>query len=227
MGDQVWTHKTLQLEYRGEKRTQAGTILQDTLAEKTPEVLTVGSDGSVRLQDGLAACAWILHNSDDEQIKACYLLEKMTSLSSYRSELEGMYRGLQQVLLSGITPQAIEQWCDNEAAVNRSTQPIAHPHDMIAPDADIVLALHATRQRLEGTSINCRHVYGHQDSKRQTHQTADDSVFGLELLDLWRDDTGIAGLSDNNCGSARTGLTLAARVNITATRLPLRQCQQL
>ena len=219
MGDQLWTHKVLRLECRGEERTQAGRMIEDTISNKRPEVLTVGSDGSVRLQDGLAACAWILHANDDEQVKACYLLEQMTSLSSYRSELEGMYRGLRQVLLSGITPQIIEQWCDNEAAVTKSTRPLARLGDMITPDADIVLALHTTRHRLEGTSIHCRHVYGHQDTKTHVQKAGGEDTLGLELPELWQEG------EDNNdtprvAGhDARKELTLAAKVNIECDKI--------
>lgn len=110
------------------------------------ELVTLGSDGSVHLYEGLAACAWVIYKSELQQLKACYVLENTASMSSYRSELEGMYRGLMDVQ-SRLTPNTLHQWCDNEAAVKRYNKELYKPGHMISADADIILAIkHVTGQ---------------------------------------------------------------------------------
>jgi hypothetical protein len=43
----------------------------------------------------------------------------------------------------GMTPSAIEHWCDNEWSVIASQQPPTTPSSMISSDADLmVLAIH-------------------------------------------------------------------------------------
>lgn len=100
-------------------------------------MLKIGSNGSVLLHEGKVSCAWILHHSNHSQLKACYLLEQRSSLSSYQSELEGIYRGLKQVLTSQLRPDHITQWCDNKAAVDRSNTGLLYPSIMLY-DADAV-----------------------------------------------------------------------------------------
>ena len=210
-GEEVWTHKPLRITARQEDRTQAGTVLMDTIRDTTQDIITLGSDGSVRLQDGLAACAWILHHTESQQVRACYLLEKMTSLSSYRSELEGMYRGLQQIQLSRLNPLVVHQWCDNKAAVNKSNEQLLCPGDMIAPDVDILMAIHSIRTKLErGTKILCRHVYGHQDTRQ--HPTD-----GMDIVDF--EETMALTLDKVHSPTGQKPLSLAARVNIDCDRI--------
>jgi hypothetical protein len=69
-----------------------------------------------------------------------------------------------------MTPTEIAHWCDNEAAVNRCMVPPWKPLMMIQPDADILLAIHQLRSTLlaNGTTVICRHIYGHQDSRKRT-----------------------------------------------------------
>ena len=67
-----------------------------------------------------------------------------------------------------MTPLEIQQWCDNESAVNDSNRPLYTPSAMGKPDADLLLAIHHLRATMEDTSsIICRHIYGHQDTKRR------------------------------------------------------------
>ena len=134
------------------------------------EMVTLGSDGSVHLFEGLAACAWVIHQTEEQQLKACYVLENMASISSYRSKLEGMYRGLMDVR-SRLTPTALRQWCDNKAAVDKYNMTLYKPSQMIASDADVILAIkHVSKQLAESTEVVCKHIYGHQDSSQERVQ---------------------------------------------------------
>ena len=90
----LWTHGKYAPRVHTTTAIQPGLVVENNIMEETSSMLKIGSNGSVLLREGKASCAWILHHSDHSQLKACYLLEQMSSLSSYRSELEGIYRGL-------------------------------------------------------------------------------------------------------------------------------------
>ena len=45
---------------------------------------------------------------------------------------------------------------------------------MLAPDMDVILAIHHAKRLIEvETTINCQHIYGHQDT-RHTKQTEEE-----------------------------------------------------
>jgi len=169
IGHSLWTQR----KYRPHVPTARvppppGHIVSNTLSDPTTEVLTVGCDGSVYLKDEVAACAWMIAESTDISLTACFLLTDISSISSYRSELEGIYRSLMHVSHLGLTHTQIQQWCDNESAVNDSNTPLYTPSSMVKPDADILLAIHHLKSQLEAhCSVSCRHIYGHQDTKRR------------------------------------------------------------
>ena len=112
----------------------------------------------------------MIHDDADHFATACFLLSDISSLSSYRSELEGIFRSLKHVEYLGMSPTEISHWCDNEAAVNKCMASPWKPSLMIQPDADILLAIHQIRRILlaNGTMVICRHIYGHQDSRKRT-----------------------------------------------------------
>ena len=99
-----------------------GIVFSDSLEPRQIQWLVIGSDGSTNLHTSVATCAWVLHQTDEQTLKAGHRIEHISSLSSYRSELEGMYRSLLQVQASRVLPRQIEQWCDNKAAVDRSNR---------------------------------------------------------------------------------------------------------
>ena len=109
----------------------------------------------------------MIHDDDAHYATACFLLSNISSSSSYRSELEGIFRSLKHVEYLSMAPAEIAHWCDNEAAVNKCMTPLWKPSAMIQPDADILLAIHHLRNtfRTTGTTVVCRHVYGHQDTR--------------------------------------------------------------
>ena len=183
--DDMWpdmNHENLRRQITTSTRC-AGNIHTNTLDIHSDNPLYFGSDGSTHLQHGIATCAWVLHQDEEHVLKASYLIGNISSLSSYRSELEGMYRGLKQIESSSIKPQLIKQWCDNEAAVNKYNQRWIGPGDMLAPDMDVILAIHHTKRIIEEKSaIICRHIYGHQDTKHREQHT-DDQETVTESLD--------------------------------------------
>jgi hypothetical protein len=64
-------------------------------------------------------------------------------------------------------PDKIKHWCDNEGAVAATNTASIHtPSDMLAPDADIILAILDHKRRTQVHS-ECVHVLSHQDTKKQ------------------------------------------------------------
>jgi hypothetical protein len=144
--------------------TSISTCVDDSHAAGIKEV-TLWSDGSVHLEEKVSTCAWLFSTTArDKFTSACYVLQNIASISSYRSKLEGMYRGLKHISFLGLHPRRIHQWCDNEAAANDSKTPLPMPSAMLKPEADIILAMQHLRSQLDSTTVDCRHVYGHQDT---------------------------------------------------------------
>jgi hypothetical protein len=64
-------------------------------------------------------------------------------------------------------PDKIKHWCDNEGAVAATNTASIHtPSDMLAPDADIILAILDHKRRTQVHS-ECVHVLSHQDTKKR------------------------------------------------------------
>jgi hypothetical protein len=66
-----------------------------------------------------------------------------------------------------MSPDEVRHWCDNEGAVDATNKTSIHtPGDMLAPDADIILAILHHKQTTKIAS-ECIHVLSHQDTKEQ------------------------------------------------------------
>ena len=115
-----------------------GHSVENTLSTPAIDTLTIGSDGSVYLKDGVAACAWMIADAEESRITACFLLTNISSVSSYRSELEGIYRSLQHIEYLGLTPREVQHWCDNKGAVDNSNKGLNTPSEMISAEADLI-----------------------------------------------------------------------------------------
>ena len=113
-----------------------------------------GNDGSLHLFEQEAAAAWLITRNEDEYVSAVFLLREasITSLSSYRSELEGIFRCLKSIEDLGMTPKEVQHWCDNERAVIGSVNDINSPKSMLGADADILLAIQHIRRSISYTA---------------------------------------------------------------------------
>ena len=61
----------------------------------------------------------------------------------------------------------VKHWCDNEGAVAATNTTTIHaPSDMLAPDADIILAILHHKKKTKIAS-ECIHVLSHQDTKER------------------------------------------------------------
>ena len=160
IGESIWTQKPYRIQ-----ENEDGTmlpprhIMANTLSDPNTETLTIGSDGS---------CAWMIAADEDNNVTACFLMMKILSLSSYRSELEEIYRSLSHIQYLGMTPREIQHWCDNKSAVDDSNRPLSTPSAMGKPDADLILAIHHLRAIMETKmTVRCRHIYDHQDTRER------------------------------------------------------------
>ena len=181
VGESVWTRRphNLSLEPTSEN-PPPGHVVENTLSDPSSETIVMGSDGSLHLKNQVASAAWIISQSDEEFISACVLLTQASS--SYRIELDGILRTLHHLEQLNITPKEAEDWCDNERAVISCQDPPVTPRQMIAPDADVVLAIHHIRNRFP-FHITFRHVYGHQDTRnrKQKEQKQQQNQRGIRI----------------------------------------------
>ena len=208
-GDELWTQRPQNMLAQPARDPPPGHETQNTVVPGLVETVTIASDGSTHLSHGVASCAWIIHQSPAHEIRACFLICGMTSLSSYRSELEGTYRALLQLQRSGLKPGIAYQWCDNKAAVDKTNTELYAPRDMLLPDADILLAIKHTRTQLErGTKLISRHIYGHQDSRQPNITTH-----------LKRHTTSNQDPPEQTLTASKPTLNLPARLNIECDKL--------
>ena len=166
VGESLWTQRKYSLQQIATVDPPPGHTVTNTFSDPTCGEIVLGSDGSVHLHEEVATAAWMIYQDDDEYATACFLLANMNSVSSYRTELEGMFRGLKHINRLQMTPTEVKQWCDNERAVLNCANDPRSPTCMLQADADIILAIRKIHQDMP-FEIQCRHVYGHQDSKSE------------------------------------------------------------
>jgi hypothetical protein len=133
--------------------------------------LCIGCDASLHLAPNIATCAWVIENPKQSQIQAHANILNISSFTTYRSELEGIYRLLRHIQTLNLHPPSIRQWCDNKAAIDNATRGPTNPSQMTRPDADILLAISALRHKYSPCKITHRHVYGHQDTHQAQQRT--------------------------------------------------------
>jgi hypothetical protein len=56
-----------------------GHMIENTLCHPTKEIITLGSDGSVHLDQQVATCAWVIHSEVGSHASACFLLSGISS----------------------------------------------------------------------------------------------------------------------------------------------------
>lgn len=219
VGESIWTQRPYFPSQDSYPILQPGHIVENTLCHPTGEVITIGCDGSVYLDKQTATCAWIIHDADGSFASACFLLSGISSLSSYRSELEGIFRSLSHIEYLGMRPSEVNLWCDNEAAVDRCSSKFWTPSDMIQPEADILLAIQAVRHHLslKGTQITCRHIYSHQDSRRRPAP----AVLDEETHDEYHQPRSSSAIDMTHITYSRhhDSLDLPTRINIACDKL--------
>lgn len=125
------------------------------------------SDGSLYPDNRVMAASWIVATDEEHFTSACTIIQHVSSCSSYRAELEGTFRLLKHIKWLGLTPEEVRHWCDNKGTVKTNKLlSIPAPSDMLAPDADLILAIMALKQKLK-LETKCRYISGHQDEKKR------------------------------------------------------------
>jgi hypothetical protein len=142
-----------------------GHLIHNTLTDPLTERLILGSDGSLHLHEQVAAAAWIISSGPQSFLSATFIMENINSFTSHRTELEGIFRALYHLDFLNMTPNMVDQWCDNLQAVKDTDQPIQDPSGMLKAEADIILTIHHIKNR-SPYQTRIRHVYGHQDTKK-------------------------------------------------------------
>ena len=179
-GDHIWTHRQYSM---GNTTTTpplpVGVVGQNSIRTNN-HPLQIGCDASVHPSHRIATCAWVIETPNNDQIHAHFHIRNISSFSTYRSELEGIYRSLCHIRELDLLPPHIQQWCDNKSAINNAAAMILTPSRMTRPDTDILLALHQLRNEYASTTtLDQQHVYGHQDTRgarQQQHSPSDSST---------------------------------------------------
>jgi hypothetical protein len=160
-GDKVWTRKKFTLlQTDNVKSRTPGTVKYDTL-NRLVKSIKGASDGSLHREEWVMTTAWIIADSADSHLTATAVFHNVSSLSSYRAELEGAYWLLYRIEQLNLSPEEIIHWCDNEVAVAANQlDKLWSPSAALAPDAAVILALIVLKKKMSA-SITCHYVPSH------------------------------------------------------------------
>ena len=165
-GNRLWTRKKYRVrEIIPVTRNKPGIIHQNTLPPNVKH-LRGASDGSLLEHERIMTAGWLLAADCDQMMTATFVISGISSLSSYRAELEGTFRLLKHIEYLNMTPEEVKHWCDNESAVTANNITETCPSMMIAPDADIILAILHHKRGITA-SVDCQHVLAHQDTRNR------------------------------------------------------------
>jgi hypothetical protein len=166
-GDKIWTRRKYRRTTRiSSHKKKPGTILHDNL-RRDGRKIKGASDGSLFRDEEVMTAGWLLANDTEHMTAAVFVISSVSSLSSYRAELEGTFRLLKHIEYLDMSPEEVTHWCDNEGAVGATnTKALQTPKDALAPDADIILAILHHKQKT-GLNSECKHVLSHQDTKKR------------------------------------------------------------
>ena len=123
----------------------------------------INSDGSAHIDTKRGSCAWIIR-TEKGHYGGSTALPPMQSTSSYRPELEGMYRGTKQYIEAGCDSPP-HYYCDNSSVLKQCETPVYSTKQMLAPEADIILALKSVWQE-RSWNPSLSHVKSHQDNDK-------------------------------------------------------------
>ncbi len=165
MGDYIYTHRRYTITTPPPSSLPPEGITLHNTISNTNQSLTIGCDASLHVSLHISTCAWVVETPELEQLQAYVNLQHLSSLTTYRGKLEGIYCSLRHVHDLGYLPPHIRQWCDNKAAIENAARDLYNPSQMLQPDADILLAISTLRHKFH-CSLTQQHVYGHQDSRR-------------------------------------------------------------
>jgi hypothetical protein len=143
VGKIVWTQRPINLSVSTSRENPSpGHLISNTLTNPTTELLIIGNDGSIHLQDQVAAAVWIISAGPELFMSATFIMENVSSYTSHRIELEGIFCMLHHLNFLNMTSTIADQWCNNEQVVKDTTRPIKDPSGMRKAKADIILAIH-------------------------------------------------------------------------------------
>lgn len=181
VGDRIWTHRSYKMGNAAvETQDPTGYMIRDTMQSYHP-FLIVCSDASTHHDTEMSTCAWIISATSKQMKSMCAHIQNVSSNTSYRGELEGLYRALRATLQ--LQPERVELWCDNKAAVDKSAQKRTTPGMMIQADADVILAIHKLIRDFSG-QVTFHHVYGHQDTRRREDKQGSPTLSRVARLNI-------------------------------------------
>jgi len=198
----VWTRRPYQMAQQQQQEAKPpGYVTENTHLPGTEmKPKKTGSDGSVLRVHNVAAAAWIIPTNQNEYVKACFLMTNVSSVNSYRAELEGLYRALYHIQYLGIElgpDDDITQWFDNESGAFTSNRPMKTGRDTIQPEGDLLMAIQHLRQKLPFGVIS-QHVRGHQDTAKKKTEPDESDCDSLETTEsALGKEKDLDGLDDN------------------------------
>jgi hypothetical protein len=113
-GDKIWTSRKYRPKHPTIEETKApGKILHDNL-DRSNRFLKGASDGSLFRDKEVMTAGWILANDTEHMTAAVFVISTVSSLSSYRAELEGTFRLLKHIEYLGLQPDEIKhKYCQD------------------------------------------------------------------------------------------------------------------
>ena len=94
-----------------QKPLPPGLVTYDNLKDHglAPCKGNAANNSFVHTREQVAAAAWIIATGTEHQIQACFLMANVNKVTSYRSELEGIFRALKHIKFLKWAPKELDQ----------------------------------------------------------------------------------------------------------------------
>ena len=139
-GQTFYTHFKYNME-KDQKQNFHGKIDETIISEVEPhETGThIYSEGSALIEGRKGACTTIV-NKNGKHFVETRSLTKDQGKNSFRAELEGIYLGTKTEAGGGNSDKEWKFWTDSKSAIVQCEKRYFNTGDMMAPEADIILA---------------------------------------------------------------------------------------
>ena len=146
--------------------------------QRTDESNMAGGDGSVDIIGGERACSFCVIR-DGRRYGNARRHKPSQYATSYRAELEGEYGILQ--INQELTPgDPIDAHIDNSQAVKAMSRPFYSPQQMLAPEADIILACQQLQQQSQNDT-NFVWIRAHQDDHDNAESRTEEVQLNVDM----------------------------------------------
>ena len=173
-GDEMWTNEKYDINVTP---TVAQISTNHITSTPHPRSNMGGSDGSADIVSGSRAHAAVIHYDGIRHLSQKRFAPS-DYVSSYRAELEGI-KGVIDIADARQVP-SVNHTCDNKSAVENVNNPYTTQSQTLAPEADIIMAIHKQREQ-SNTKFTLTWIKAHQDDKKKYEELDEEAQLNVDV----------------------------------------------